>query len=132
MIIVSQIISPIFFVIKDIFVTQTIQLEGQKPSKPINCNQLIGFGRAEVRTLPSGVKIIYFSVGGIPFTAPATSENISALSKFIPVYELEFDDECNMKETEVSESVENKIARNIMKTRAAHEINEVYKNPKPE
>ncbi|PUE62887.1 hypothetical protein B9Z45_02140 [Limnohabitans sp. 2KL-17] len=132
MIIVSQIISPIFFVIKDIFVTQTIQLEGQKPSKPISCNQLMGFGFAEIKTLPNGVKFIFFTVGGIPFTAPATSANISALSKFIPVYELEFDDDCNMKKTEVSESIENTIARKIARTRAAHEIEEAYKNPKPE
>lgn len=132
MIIVSQIISPIFFVIKDIFVTQTIQLEGQKPSTPIECNQLMGFGFAEIKTLPNGVKFIFFTVGGIPFTAPATSANISALSKFIPVYELEFDDDCNMKKTEVSESIENTIARKIARTRAAHEIEEAYKNPKPE
>lgn len=132
MIIVSQIISPIFFVIKDIFVNQTITLIGQKPPAPIECNQLMGFGFAEIKTLPNGVKFIFFTVGGIPFTAPATSANISALSKFIPVYELEFDDDCNMKKTEVSESIENTIARKITKTRAAHEIEDTYKNPKPE
>lgn len=125
-------ISSLFFVIKDFFVTQTITLNGQKPSTPIDCDQLMGFGFAEIKTLPNGVKFIFFTVGGIPFTAPATPENIKALSKFIPVYELDFDDDCNMKKTEIPESAENSVARRITKTRAAIEIKEAYKNPKPE
>ncbi|EGY62985.1 hypothetical protein D7S78_19725 [Ralstonia pickettii] len=36
----SGIFSSIAFVIKDVFVTQTITLVGQKPTTPIECQQL--------------------------------------------------------------------------------------------
>ena len=125
----SGIFSSIAFVIKDVFVTQTITLVGQKPATPIECQQLMGFGHVTVQTLPNATKFLYLTVGASFFTAPATPENIKALAAFIPVWEMtpDCDEENPLIEVEESKGLDK--ARTVKRVRAAAEIDKKYKNP---